>query len=58
MSEKKWVNPLNLYLTIQSFGGTNKKPVHSLTPESGTQASTEKNSLQNHRHWTTRIYVF
>lgn len=58
MSEKKWVNLLDLYLTIQSFGGTNKNPVHSLTLESGTQASTEKNSLQNHRHCTARIYVF
>lgn len=41
MSEK-WVNLLNLYWTIQSFGVQTKKSVHSLTPKSGTQAYTER----------------
>lgn len=61
VSEKmvtNWLISLILYLTIQSFGGTNKKSVHFVDSiESDTQAYTlKKNPPQNHRHCTARIY--
>lgn len=60
VSEKMVTNrliSLILYLTIQSFWGTNKVSAFVDSTESDTQAYTlKKNPPQHHRHCTAKIY--
>lgn len=59
LSEKKLVNLLNFLLNNSIIWGTNKKfSAFTDSREPGTQAYTNKNPPQHHRHCTARIYVF